>query len=155
MILAFLLAFIHPIHIAVMEVNYSEKDQSFQIVGRLFIDDLEAEIRRERKDPELDLLLPKQGTTKEIIRSYLTQKVHFKINGKPAAFQFIGCEKEDVSMVYYLEIPRVKKVKSLEASCQFLIALYDDQSNLVHVKYNSPVKSARLMRSHPSEVFNF
>lgn len=155
MILTFLLMLLHPIHLAVMEVNYSEKDKSFQIIGRLFLDDLEAEIRRDKKEPELDLLNPKQGTTKEIVQKYLTQKLHFKINGKLVAFQFIGCEKEDISMVYYLEIPHVKKVKSLEASCQFLTAMYDDQSNLVHVKYNGPIKSARLMRSHPSEVFSF
>lgn len=155
MILAFIFMLLHPIHISVMEVNYSEKDNSFQIIGRVFLDDLETEIRHERKDPELDLLNPSEGNTKDIFQKYLIQKIHFKINGRPVNFQLVGFTKEDVSMVYYLEIPNIKEVKSLEASCRFLISLYDDQSNLVHVTYKGPVKSARLMRSHPEEVFNF
>ncbi|MFN7791981.1 MAG: DUF6702 family protein, partial [Cyclobacteriaceae bacterium] len=54
---------IHPIHISVTEITYSEKDKALQITSRLFIDDLELSIRSQRKEAELDILEPKNGLT--------------------------------------------------------------------------------------------
>jgi hypothetical protein len=46
-------------------------------------------------------------------------------------------------------------MKTLEVLNDVIMEIHDDQSNMVHVTYKSPVKSARLMRGKPSETFTF
>jgi hypothetical protein len=148
--------FLHPVHASVTEINYSEKDKALQITSRIFIDDLELAIRARRKDPSLDITQPKNGiTTKELVKEYLTDHFKIKIDGKPVKINFLAVDEEDAAFLCYLEIENVKKIKTLEVFNDVITETHDDQSNLVHVTYKSPIKSARLLRDHPIEVFKF
>jgi hypothetical protein len=147
---------LHPVHISVTEINYSEKDKALQIISRLFIDDLELSIRTKRKEPELDLMEPKGTlTTKQLVTDYLTEHFRVKLDGKICKLIFLGVEREDLSLICYIEIANVKKIKTLEVFNDAIMATHEDQSNLVHVTFKSPVKSARLVYSKPSEKFVF
>ncbi len=144
----------HPLHVSVSEIQYSEKDKALQITLRIFINDLEMSIRNRRKEPEMDLLAPKNGSTTDLlVTEYL--KDHFKItlDGKLQKMKLLGHEVEDVAIVCYIEIENVKKIKVLEVFNDIITETFDDQSNLVHVTFRGPVKSARLVRDKPSEVF--
>jgi hypothetical protein len=146
----------HPVHISVTEINYSEKDKALQIVSRLFIDDLELSIRAKRKDPDLDLMEPKAPlTTKQLMIDYLTDHFKVTLDGKLCKLIFLGVEKEDLSLICYIEIENVKKIKTLEVFNDAIMGTHEDQSNLVHVTFKSPVKSARLVYNKPSEKFTF
>ncbi len=146
----------HPIHISVTEINYSEKSKSLQITSRIFVDEMELGVRAQRKEPELDILEPKNGlATEQLIKNYLAAHFKIKIDGKPAKINFLGYEKEDISFVSYLEIENIKRVKSIEIVNDIITEIHDDQSNLVHITFKSPVKSARLTRDNPSEIFTF
>jgi len=144
------------VHISVSEINFSEKDKALQITSRIFVDDLEQSIRNTRKEPELDILAPKNGlTTDQLVGDYLRDHFKVKIDGKPQKMKLLGHEVEDVAIICYIEIENVKKVKSIEVFNDVITEIHDDQSNLVHVTYKAPVKSARLMRDKPTEVFTF
>jgi len=159
MIYSFLIAFVslmHPIHISVTEINYNEKSKSLQITNRIFTDELELGVRAQRKEAELDLLEPKNGvTTKQLVQDYLTAHIKIKIDGKPVKINFLGFEQEDISIVSYVEIENVKKIKTIEVFNDIITEIHDDQSNLVHITYKSPVKSTRLTRENTSEIFDF
>lgn len=151
-----LFSWLHPFHISVTEINYNEKEKSLQITSRAFIDDLELAIRAQRKETELDILEPKNGvTTKQLVQNYLSAHFKIKIDGKPAKMNYLGFEKEDASLVSYIEIENVKKIKTIEVLSDVIMEIHDDQSNLVHVTYRSPVQSVRLTQAKPSEVFTF
>src|ERR1041384_8065293 len=142
----------HPIHISVTEINYNEKSKSLQMTTRIFADELELGVRAQRKEAELDLLEPKNGvTTKQLVQNYLDAHIKIKIDGKPAKMNFLGFEQEDISIVSYIEIENVKKLKTIEVFNDIITEIHDDQSNLVHVNYKSPVKSARLTRENTRE----
>ena len=159
MIYSFLVALVcwlHPIHISVTEINYNEKSKSLQITTRVFADELELGVRAQRKEAELDLLEPKNGVaTKQMVQDYLLTHIKIKIDGKPVKMNFLGFEKEDISIVSYIEIENVKKLKTIEVFNDIIIEIHDDQSNLVHITYKSPVKSTRLTRENTTEVFKF
>ena len=147
---------LHPIHISVTEINYNEKSKSLQITSRIFVDEMELGVRAQRKEPELDILNPNNGlTTKQLINNYVAAHFKMKIDGKPARVNFLGFEKEDISFVSYLEIENVKKLKTIEVFDDLITEIHDDQSNLVHVTYKAPIKSARLTRENTSEIFTF
>ena len=147
---------LHPIHISVTEINYSEKDTALQITSRLFIDDLELSIRAKRKDADLDIMEPTGGiTTKQLVIDYLTAHFKVKLDGKPCKLIYLGVEKEDLSLICYIEIENVKKIKTLEVFNDAIMSTHEDQSNLLHITFRGPVKSARLVYNKPFEKFNF
>lgn len=151
-----LLLWVHPIHISVTEINYNEKSKSLQITSRIFVDELELGIRAQRKEPELDILTPKNGlTTEQLVKNYMAAHFKIKIDGKVAKLNFLGYEKEDISIISYIEIENIKKLKTIEVFNDVITEIHDDQSNLVHVTYKAPVKSARLTRETNSELFTF
>ena len=153
----FLLAIaLHPLHVSVTEIEYSEKNKSLQIISRIFIDDLETSIRSKIKDENLDLLEPGPGrTTDQLVTSYLNDHLKIRLDGKPAKIKYLAHEIEDVAIICYLEIEGVKKIKQIEITNHVIQETHEDQSNLVHVTYKGPVKSLRLMRDKPTDVLIF
>ena len=150
------LVWMHPVHISVTEIDYSEKDKALQITSRIFIDDLELAIQKELNQPELDIMTPKNGlTTDKLVSDYLNKHVRVKLDGKPQKLNYLGHEVEEAALICYVEIGNVKKVKSIEVFDDVIMVIHSDQSNLVHVTYKSPVKSTRLTGEKPSEVFMF
>lgn len=148
--------FLHPIHLSVSEINYSEKDKALQITSRIFLDDLELSIRNQRKQPDLDLLEPGPGlTTEQLISEYVIKHFSVKLDGKIQKLNFLGFEREDPAVICYIEIVNVKKFKTIDVKNEVIMETHDDQSNLIHVTYKGPVKSLRLMRSKSSDVLTF
>ena len=75
-----LFIYLHPIHLSVTEIQYSEKDNSFQITSRIFIDDLELSLRNKLKQPDLDILQPKNGLTlDQMALDYLKGVIFFTV----------------------------------------------------------------------------
>lgn len=150
------LLFLHPIHLSVSEINYSEKDKALQITSRIFLDDLELSIQNELNEKELDLLEPGKGrTTQQLINDYVTKRLTIKLDGKIQKLNFLGFEREDPAVICYIEIKNVKKFKSIEIKNDVIMETHHDQSNLVHVTYKGPVKSLRLVRDKPSDILTF
>lgn len=146
----------HPIHISVADFQYSEKDKALQLTLRIFIDDLEAAIRKEKKLPELDLLEPPAGeSTESLARAYILSRLQVEVDGKAIHAQFLGSEQEDIALICYIEFPGIRKMKQLTVHYRALMELYDDQSNLVHITYRGPIKSARLTPGKTSHIFAF
>lgn len=147
---------LHPVHLSVSEINYSEKDKALQITSRIFIDDLELSIRNSRKEPEMDLLSPGPGlTTDQLVSTYLNDHLKIKLDGKLQKLKLLGHETEDAALICYIEIENVKKIKTLEVFNDIITETHADQSNLVHVTYKGPVRSVRLTHDNPTETFKF
>lgn len=147
---------LHPIHLSVSEINYSEKDKALQITSRIFLDDLELSIRNQLNQPELDLLQPGPSqTTEQLISDYVLKRFSVKLDGKLQKANFLGFEREDPAVICYIEIENVKKFSSIEVKNEVIMEIHDDQSNLVHVTYKEPVKSMRLTRDKSSGILTF
>ncbi len=147
---------LHPMHVSVTEVQYNEKNKSFEIISRIFIDDLELSIRTEKKNESLDLLNPGAGmTTDQLVSEYIDHHFQIRLDGKLRKINYLAYEIDDVALVCYLEVENVRKVKAIEVTNSFIQETHADQSNLVHVTYQGPVKSLRLTRENPSGKLNF
>jgi len=150
-LLSLLFYILHPIHVSVTEIEYSEKHKSLQIVSRIFIDDLELSIRAKLNDETLDILHPKTGlTTDKLVQDYLQDHFRVRLDGKPVKINFLAHEIEDVAIICYLEIEGIKKLKTIEVTNSVIQETHNDQSNLVHVTYKGPIKSLRLTRENPT-----
>lgn len=150
------LLFLHPIHLSVSEINYSEKDKALQITSRIFIDDLETSIQKKLNQPELDILKPTGGqSTDQLVSAYINDHFKVKLDNKPQKLSYLGHEIEDAAIICYIEIEKVKKFKTLEVLNDIIQETHEDQSNLIHVTYKGPVKSLRLLRDKPMDILTF
>jgi hypothetical protein len=123
---------------------------------RVFMDDLELTLRNELRDPELDIMKPKNGkTTDQMVSEYL--KKHFKItlDNKLQVVNFLGHEEESDAFIFYVEVQKVKKFKTIQVQNSIIQETHDDQSNLVHVTVRDNTRSLRLTRSNPIDKLTF
>lgn len=157
-ILSFLSAVLtfHPVHVSVTEIEVDTKEKELEIVSRIFIDDLELAIRQAKKQPELNLLEPKDGvTTDQLVSEYLQSRFRISLGNKPQKIKYLGHQVENEALICYIQVQSVKKIQTIEVYNSIITELHDDQSNLVHVTVNEKVKSLRLMRETPFGTLTF
>jgi hypothetical protein len=150
------LFYMHPMHVSVTEIDFDEKDKELEIMSRVFIDDLEKTLQNNLKQPELDLLAPKNGqTTDQMTGKYLTDHLKIFLDKKPVTVTYLGHERDGEAMVFYLVVSKVKKWKTIQIQNDVITETHEDQSNLVHVTVRETVKSLRLTREKPSDKLTF
>ncbi len=123
----------HPVHISIVNIDYNESEQIFQISIKLFTDDFEQIINRNNN---IILNIGKANEHKkcnEYINQYIKNHLIFKINNKNLLKNSTLIKKEDnneedVTWLYYkIKYSTGKKVS---ISNTLLNDLYNDQKNL-------------------------
>lgn len=146
----------HPMHVSVTEIEFDEKDRELEITTRIFIDDLEKTLQNELRQPELDLLNPKNGLTiDQMAGKYLGDHIRISLDGKPQKTQYLGHERDGEALIFYVLVSKVKKWNTIQIFNDVITATYEDQSNLVHVTVREAVKSLRLTRDTPTNKLVF
>lgn len=135
---------IHPFHVSVCEVDYIESKKSLQITQKIFIDDLEKGIQETYKNSMDITLAEHKGELDNLLKDYYGKNLKILINGKNVQARFIGSEFEEDALWCYLEIQKVKKVKSLQITNTILFDTFEDQSTILHVQKEDDIKSFRL-----------
>jgi hypothetical protein len=146
---------LHPIHVSVTEIEMDEKDKRLEIMMRVFADDLELSLRKSLGRPELDILGLPAADVDRIVSAYL--KDHFKISldNKAQKNNYLGHELDDLAFIFYIEVPNVRKWKSIQIQNDIIMETHDDQSNLIHVTVGETVRSLRLTRNNPVDNLTF
>ncbi|MCA6078417.1 DUF6702 family protein [Fulvivirga sedimenti] len=146
----------HPIHVSVADVEFVPDKQELQIIVRIFTDDLEREIRQEINKPKVDILIPGEGLTSDgLFKDYLNKHIRFNVNGKDAAYQYLGHEVDAGSVICYLLIDKVKKLESLQVKNDILLSIYDDQVNLVHITIDDDIQTMKFVRGEENQSKTF
>ena len=147
-----ILAWLHPIHLSICEIEYDQSRQALEITHRIFIDDLELSLRNKYSLQTLDITLPNNGmTTDEMVRDYLKDNFQLAVNGKDFPYDYLGHEVEGDILYCYVEAIKVKKLKKIRVQNKILHELYDDQTNLVHVNNGNGIKSLKLDRGSDTD----
>ncbi|HCY81278.1 MAG TPA: peptidase E [Xanthomarina gelatinilytica] len=152
-----LLAFttFHKYYVSVTQIEYVKKQQSVQIISRIFLDDFEDVLQARYNEK---LFLGPQMETEDAnfyIERYLKTKMIMKINGEEKTLNFIGKEYENDIVVCYLEIEGVKNIDTFEIENTVLFDLYAEQQTIVRTKINSKNKSFILIKENDKGLLNF
>jgi hypothetical protein len=150
-----LAAWVHPMHVSVTEIEMNDKEKRLEVMMRVFVDDLEVTLRRNFKQPELDVLEPKGQSLDELMQSYLKPRFQVSLDGKAQVIKYLGHERDHEAFIFYIEVEKVKKWKSIQVQNSIITEIYDDQSNLVHVTVAEIVRSLRLTRTKPADIITF
>lgn len=145
----------HKFYVSVTQVDYNAKQQSLQIVSRVFVDDIE-ELLKERYDKSTNLDKDEEspGVDKNLA-IYLNQKLQFVVNGEEVSFKFLGKEYEDDLIICYLEIENITSLNTIEITNQVLMDLFEEQQNIVHVKKGNQRKSLILEKEKALGMLKF
>ena len=140
---------LHPLHVSVTEIEYDEKDKSLEIMMRVFSDDLELTMRNYYNLPDLDIMKPTNGmTVDDMMKKYLQENFSVTLDNRKQTFTLLGNENEGDAFIFYIEVPKIKRWKSIAIRNTVLMDTHDDQSNLVHVTVGESVKSLRLTKNN-------
>jgi hypothetical protein len=148
--------YVHPMHVSVTEIQFDEKEKELEIMSRMFIDDLEKTLQTNLKQPELDLLEPKNGLTlDQMAGKYMIEHLKISLDNKSQTVTYLGHERDGEALVFYLLVSKVKKWKTIQIQNDVIMETHEDQSNLVHVTVRETVKSLRLTRDKPVDKLTF
>lgn len=150
----------HPIHLAITDIAYSEKEKALQVVHKIFVDDLELHIEEKAKSSgqeiRLHLNTPKEHPMADsVLQDYLSEHFQVKINGKKGKSIFVGKEYENGAVWIYAEYPNLPKPKQLDIQDNLLLDLYDDQNNLVNLEVSGKKGSLRFRKGYTQDIVSF
>jgi hypothetical protein len=153
-----LLSLLHPFHISVCSINHAAEENSLQITVKIFADDLEEALNQPSAAAAsyIDVLNPPDPAQLDaIVHEYLDEHLAFTVNEQAAEPQFLGFEREDLTMWCYLEITGITDLKKVKVQNTLLLNTFDDQVNIVHVKANDTVKSMKLAHNQTVDTITF
>lgn len=146
---------LHPFHVTVCEIEHDPDTKALQVSQRMFLDDLEQTLDK-TYHVRIDIMNPENKQLRDsLIQDYVLTHLTITVDGKPRKRDYIGHEIEDDVMWCYIEYHGVKKLETVDVTNTVFFDVYDDQSTIVHVKYNDETKSKRLTRLKPTEHFEF
>ncbi|MEP4946168.1 MAG: DUF6702 family protein, partial [Flavobacteriaceae bacterium] len=94
---------VHKYYLSVTNMVYSEKNNTFQITSRIFIDDLE-QVLEERYGIDAKLATSNEAKISDVyVKKYFQTKFAIEVNGELAKYAFLGKEYEDDVVICYLE----------------------------------------------------
>lgn len=133
----------HDFHLSKCEIEYSQSELSLQISISLFIDDLELALQQEGFD-SLRICTQKEAPEAEqLILAYLDKNLQLTVDNQSAQLEWVGKEaSEDLAAVWcYLQISGINPQKKISIRNEVLMELFEDQQNLVKLKYSQDKKS--------------
>src|SRR6476660_466709 len=85
---------VHPLFVAVTEINHNAQEKTLEISCKAFTDDLEKSIEKSTKQ-KVDLFNVKdKAVAEKAITEYFRKHLILKADGKAVQFELIGFERE-------------------------------------------------------------
>ncbi len=145
---------LHPYHVSVTEIKFKEEDKTLQISSRIFIDDLEEALMGFTKETKLDILKEENwDKVNTYLEDYMMMNLEVYDEKKRAEVNYVGAEIDNDVMWVYLEIEKVKKLRTLTITNSILLDTFEDQENIIHFRAFDKVKSTRLTKKKKQELF--
>jgi hypothetical protein len=151
----FLLAFKHPFYLGVIDLKYNDKEKSLQGSVKLFTNDLEGALKKSHKNT-VDLINVKnKESVTTILYDYLKKHFELKVNDKKINYKLIGFEREEESVLMYLEFDKSETPKKVEVDNTLLYDHLKEQINIVEIEVNNSKKSLKCTNPEKNSKFEF
>lgn len=145
----------HEYHASVTNMQYNPKERSFEVSIRLFTDDLERTLTRENSGQRVIFDKKYEKNNDLLLERYIRK--HFAvetIQKQRKVFTYVGHETEADAQWVYLELPYPEPVKGMNLQQSVLLDMFDDQVNLVTVKYNTEKKTVLFRKNQAVQEIN-
>ena len=157
-LLTVVLTSVHPFHVSVCSINHAPDEQTLQVTQKIFADDLEEALNATAsgQTTRIDVLNPPDPAVMEaIVNDYLKEHLRIMVDGNVVEPVFLGYEREEMALWCYLEVSKVATLQSVGVQSSILVDAFNDQTNIVHVKYNDTTKSMKLAKDYSQDQVTF
>ena len=150
-----LMAAAHPFHVSICMIDHNAETNGIEITHKIFCDDLNLALE------DLGVVNPRLGTEREhkdvemYIERYLRTNFSLKLDGEEIEWKWIGREVEDDVLWVYLEGKHTNTPVEAEVTNTILIEVFEDQSNLTHVKVKQATKTMHFNRAEMTKRLYF
>jgi hypothetical protein len=145
----------HKYYLSMTQIEYSEEQQSLQIIINVFMDDIELAVNSEY-DVDLQLTTKREPKNSgEYFEKYLNETLKFKLQDTEVSYTYLGQEYEGDLVYFYLEIPKVSNPQSIEIYNTILVKYFEDQQNVVKMKVGKKRRSEILNKSNDKALLKF
>lgn len=146
----------HDFHVSVIDLEHDTEAQRLEISQRIFIDDMEQALIQYDTEHQYNIVATEDFTElNPLIEKYLLERFSIYVNDKKEELNYLGSKVEGDVLMCFIEVPKVKKMKSLRVQNMVLFEMFSDQINLVHITSESGRKSLKLSVRQPSERLDF
>ena len=134
---------VHKYYISVSHINYIETQKAIQITQRIFIDDLQTELNSTlNKTNQIELATDREpNNIDSIYRTYLKENFKIDINATERKIKYLGKKYKDDMIIFYLEIPDVSEVNTIQIQNNTLYNSFSEQENIIKTNINNKQKS--------------
>ncbi|APG61256.1 DUF6702 family protein [Christiangramia salexigens] len=145
----------HDTYLSVTEIEYKQEQESLQIVSRVFIDDFE-NVLSKRYQSEVSLSYKEDlKKNKQLISRYINQKLNINIDGEKRSLKLLGSKFDADQIVLFIEAKNINSFNRVKVENLLLTDMFDDQKNIVHVKYGDKIESMLLVKNKGSKEVKF
>ncbi|MEX0360664.1 MAG: DUF6702 family protein, partial [Allomuricauda sp.] len=120
------------------------------------IDDLD-DVLEERYGIKTELATKNEAPVADTyIEKYLRAKFAMTLNGEIVPYTFLGKEYDNDVIICYMELENVdiSNLKSVSIQNEVLTDLFEEQQNVVHVKWKGQKKSFVLIKENNKGMLN-
>lgn len=126
----------HEFHLSKTTINYDTEESAIQISTRIFIDDLELDLKELGFDSLQICTRKEKASAEQIIHNYIKERLVVAVDGNPLELTFLGKEQsDDLAAVWcYLEAYEVSNFDEMSITNTILATQFDDQKNITVVE---------------------
>jgi len=145
----------HPLYITVTEINHNPKDRILEVSCKMFTNDFESVLEK-ASGARVDLSATRDtSATNKLIGTYVERHLRLRVDGKAAALQFVGSEKEEDGTWSYFQVNDVAAVKRIDVTNDLLYDGFPQEINIMHVTVGGHRQSTRLDCPAATATFQF
>ena len=144
----------HPVHASNTQVDVSQNHRRLDIAVRMFTDDLEVALARAGRP--VSVLRSDPFEVDSALSAYLGQRLLIGIDGGPLtrARGTQHRQDEDATLVF-LQLDLRATPGRITIEQRVMLDQFDDQTNLVHVRFDTMRRSALIRRGNERAEFEF
>jgi hypothetical protein len=136
-------------------MHHNPDTRTLEITFKIFIDDLEQTLEAQGTG-ELHLGTDRESDAADrYIARYLEQHVLIEIDSRTLKGNYLGKETESDVIWCYVEMEDVRSIRTITVTNTLLIDMFEDQTNMVHIKANGQKKSMLLTRVLDRDTVKF
>ena len=144
----------HPIYVSVTEIAFNPADKSLEVICRVFTNDFENTLKKEKPGSKIDLLATGQKKNMEQeVSAYLSKHLKIAIDGKWRQMEYLGYEQQEESIASYLQVNGVEGFKKITVKDDILFEYKSEQISLIHITVKGNRKSTKL--NNPESIATF
>ena len=142
----------HKFHASLTEIEYKKENRSFQIVLRLFPDDLELAVNKMVGEK---LKFENNPQTNTLVMKYIQSKFLIQDNAKnEMPYKWVGIEWEVDVVWVYLEMNNMSNLQGFKVNQHVFIDLYSNQVNTVNFKNDNQKNTHIFKKNDGLKPFN-